>query len=122
MIVSWRYMPDPEIPNLEVTVVEVKRKLDAGEPVVLLDCREPFEYDLCRIEGATLIPMNTIPQRMAELEQLSDRGHVVVYCHHGMRSLNVANWLRHQGVENATSMTGGIEAWSLQIDRLVPRY
>lgn len=122
MIVSWRYMPDSEIPNLEVAVTEVKRRLDAGEPVVLLDCREPFEFDLCRIEGATLIPMNTIPQRMVEVEQLSDRGPVVVYCHHGMRSLNVANWLRHQGVENVTSLAGGIEAWSLQIDRLVPRY
>lgn len=107
---------------LEVTVLDVKRRLDAKEALVLLDCREPFETDLCRIEGAELIPMNTIPQRLAEVERLTDRGSIVVYCHHGMRSLNVANWLRQQGVENVTSMTGGIDAWSLQIDRLVPRY
>ena len=108
--------------DLEINVLEVKRKLDAAEPLVLLDCREPFEYDLCRIEGAELIPMNTIPQRLAEVEKLTDRGQLVVYCHHGMRSLNVANWLRQQGVDNVVSMTGGIESWSVQIDRLVPRY
>ncbi len=108
--------------DLEINVLEVKRKLDAAEPLVLLDCREPFEYDLCRIEGAELIPMNTIPQRLAEVEKLTDRGQLVVYCHHGMRSLNVANWLRQQGVDNVVSLTGGIEAWSVQIDRLVPRY
>ena len=107
---------------LEITVTEVKHKLDSAEPLVLLDCREPFETDLCRIAGAELIPMNTIPQRLADVERLTDRGQLVVYCHHGMRSLNVANWLRQQGVENVVSMTGGIDAWSLQIDRLVPRY
>ncbi len=105
-----------------MTVVDVKRKLDAGESLVLLDCREQFEYDLCRIEGCELIPMNSIPQRLADVERLTDKGQVVVYCHHGMRSLNVANWLRQQGVDNVVSMTGGIDAWSLQIDRLVPRY
>jgi rhodanese-related sulfurtransferase len=107
---------------LEITVADVKRKMDAGEPVVLLDCREPHEYALCRIEGCELIPMNSIPQRLSDVERLTDRGQVIVYCHHGMRSLNVANWLRQQGVDNVVSMTGGIDAWSLQIDRLVPRY
>lgn len=110
------------MPDLEITVTDVKRKLDAGEALVLLDCREPDEYALCRIEGCELIPMNSIPQRLSDVERMTDRGQVIVYCHHGMRSLNVANWLRQQGVENVSSMTGGIEAWSLQIDRLVPRY
>ena len=108
--------------DLEINVLEVKRKLDAAEGIVLLDCREQFEYDLCRIDGAELIPMNTIPQRMAVVERLADRGQLVVYCHHGVRSLNVANWLRQQGVDNVVSMTGGIDSWSLQVDRLVPRY
>ncbi len=108
--------------NLEISAADVKQKLDAGEPVVLLDCREPFEHAICHLPGAELIPMNTIPQRLADVERLTDRGELVVYCHHGMRSLNVANWLRQQGVENVRSMTGGIDAWSLQIDRLVPRY
>ncbi len=115
-------MPNPEMTNLEITVLEVKRKLDAGEPLVLLDCREPFEHDLCRIAGSELIPMNTIPQQLATVERLTDRGQLVVYCHHGMRSLNVTNWLRQQGVDNVVSMTGGIDAWSLQVDRAVPRY
>ncbi len=108
--------------NLEISAADVKKKLDAGEAVVLLDCREPFEHAICHLPGAELIPMNTIPQRLADVERLTDRGELVVYCHHGMRSLNVANWLRQQGVENVRSMTGGIDAWSLQIDRLVPRY
>jgi rhodanese-related sulfurtransferase len=108
--------------DLEISVLDVKQKLDSGVPVVLLDCREPFENDLARIEGAELIPMNSIPQRLSDVERLSDRGQLVVYCHHGVRSLNVATWLRQQGVENVTSMTGGIDAWSLKIDRLVPRY
>ena len=108
--------------DLEINVLEVKRKLDAAEAIVLLDCREQFEYDLCRIHGAELIPMNTIPQRLADVERLAGRGQLVVYCHHGVRSLNVANWLRQQGVDNVVSLTGGIDSWSLQVDPLVPRY
>ena len=108
--------------DLEINVLEVKRKLDAAEAIVLLDCREQFEYDLCRIDGAELIPLNTSPQRLADVERLAGRGQLVVYCHHGVRSLNVANWLRQQGVDNVVSLTGGIDSWSLQVDRLVPRY
>lgn len=106
----------------EITPAELKAKLDAGEPVALIDVREPAEYQLARIDGAELIPMNTVPQRLQRLEALAEEKLLVVHCHHGMRSLNVVAWLRKQGVENCQSLAGGIELWSRQIDPSVPRY
>jgi len=107
---------------MEVTPQEVKQRLDTGERLALIDVREPAEFQLTRIEGAQLIPMNTIPARLQELDSLADEAALVVFCHHGMRSLNVVNWLRQQGVESCQSMAGGIERWSLQVDPTVPRY
>jgi len=105
--------------ELEITPTELKRKLDAGEKLLLIDVREPWEYQTCRIEGARLIPMRTIP---ANLQSLDVEEPVICYCHHGMRSLDVAVWLQKQGVESARSLTGGIEKWSAEIDPKVPRY
>ncbi|MBM3814351.1 MAG: sulfurtransferase [Acidimicrobiia bacterium] len=107
---------------MEVTPQEVKQRLDTGERLALIDVREPAEFQLTRIEGAQLIPMNSIPARLQELDSLADEAALVVFCHHGMRSLNVVNWLRQQGVESCQSMAGGIERWSLQVDPTVPRY
>ncbi len=87
---------------------------------LFIDVREPSEHATARIEGAQLIPMRTIPQRLMELEDRDER--LVVFCHHGVRSLQVAAWLREHGVENAQSMIGGIDAWSQRIDPAVPRY
>lgn len=84
----------------------------------LIDCREPWEYELARIEGATLMPMRQVPQ---SVERIPKDAPVVVYCHHGMRSLNVTGWLRQRGIE-AQSLRGGIDRWSLEIDPAVPRY
>ena len=106
---------------LEITPQEAKRKLDAGQ-AVLIDVREATEYQLSRIEGAELIPMNTVPQRLQYLEGLADEKTVLVHCHHGIRSLNVVDWLRRQGVSNCQSVAGGIELWSTQVDGKVPRY
>ena len=106
----------------EIAVTDVKAKLDAGEKLILIDVREPFEHVISSIAGAELIPMNTVPARLAEIDQQADTGTLIVFCHHGMRSLNVVNWLRGQGVEACQSMTGGIDAWSLSIDRQIPRY
>ncbi len=106
---------------LEVTPREVKNRLDAGETIFLIDCREPYEYQKARIEGATLIPMRGIPASLKEIEAEADKGAVIVYCHHGVRSLQVANWLREQGVE-CQSLSGGIDQWSCEIDPAVPRY
>lgn len=105
---------------MEITPSEVKRMIDSGAPVRLIDVREPPEHDICRIEGARLIPMRSIPEHLNELESADSP--IVVFCHHGVRSLSVVDWLRRQGVENCRSMAGGIDRWSLQVDGTVPRY
>ena len=105
--------------DLELTPVELKQRLDRGEKVLLVDVREPWEFDVCRIEGAKLIPMGQIPANLQSLDVDDD---VICYCHHGMRSLDVVNWLRQQGISTAKSLAGGIDRWSLEIDPRVPRY
>lgn len=105
--------------ELEITPAELKKKLDAGEKLILIDVREPWEHQTCHIEGARLIPMRMIP---ANLQSLDAEEPVICYCHHGMRSLNVAVWLQKQGVESARSLAGGIDKWSAEIDPKVPRY
>lgn len=111
----------PDLPY-EISPAEVKRKLDAGEPLVLIDVREPFEVQLSCIAGAELIPMDRIPAQQQRLEGLSDETPLVIYCHHGMRSLQVVAWLRRQGIENCQSLSGGIDLWSTEVDPAVPRY
>ena len=107
---------------LETSVDDVKRRWAAGE-MKLLDCREPLEFQTARLDGAVLIPMREIPARVQEVENLAaSTPLLVVYCHHGVRSLNVTNWLRQQGIENVQSMSGGIDYWSLAVDGTVPRY
>jgi rhodanese-related sulfurtransferase len=107
---------------MEVTAQEVKRRLDTGEPLALIDVREPFEYRLAHLEAAELIPMQTIPDHLATLREKAAAAPLIVLCHHGVRSLNVVHWLRRQGVENCWSLAGGIDEWSLTIDPKVPRY
>ena len=107
---------------MEVSPQEVKRRIDAGEKLHLIDVREPHEYAQARIEGGELIPMRTVPGQLQNLDARADEGTLIVYCHHGVRSLNVVSWLREQGVEACQSMAGGIDAWSLAVDRTVPRY
>ncbi len=100
----------------QITPNELKDKLDR---VLLLDCREPWEHEACSISGSRLIPMKQVPQHLEELK--AEAREIVVYCHHGMRSLSVANYLRAQGVP-ALSLSGGIDRWSQEIDAAVPRY
>lgn len=104
---------------IEITPAEVKEKLSRGEQFAFIDVREPWEYEATHIEGSTLVPLRTIP---ANLPKLTGASEVILFCHHGMRSLDAANWLRAQGVEGARSMSGGIERWSVEIDPKVPRY
>lgn len=106
---------------LEIDCQAVKSKLDAAEPIVLLDCRERNEHDFVQIAAARFIPMTELSQRISELEQ-SRSAEMVVFCHHGGRSLKVAVWLRQQGFANARSMAGGIDRWSQEIDPTLPRY
>jgi rhodanese-related sulfurtransferase len=105
--------------ELEITVAELQRRRTAGDKMLLVDVRERWEYDICRIEGATLIPMGTIP---ANLQSLDGDEDVICYCHYGQRSLDVAAWLRAQGIESARSLAGGIDRWSIEVDPKVPRY
>jgi rhodanese-related sulfurtransferase len=105
--------------NLEITPADVKARLEQGEKLVLIDVREPWEYALCRIEGAKHVPLGTLA---ASLETIPDVDEVICYCHHGMRSLDAAAWLRFQGIERAKSLAGGIERWSIEIDPKIPRY
>ncbi len=104
---------------LEITVEEASRLLAGPTPPVLIDVREPDEFAVCRIEGARLVPMNTVAARLAEIPQ--DRP-VLVQCHHGGRSMKVTQFLRAKGFAQVSNLQGGIEAWSLRVDPKVPRY
>jgi rhodanese-related sulfurtransferase len=106
----------------EIAPKDVKRQIDAGARMAMIDVREPHEHQMAHIEGARLIPMNTVPANLQQLETAADEALLVVFCHHGIRSLNVVNWLREQGIANCQSMNGGIDRWSLEIDPGVPRY
>lgn len=94
---------------------------DEGRSIVLVDCREQHEHDIAHIDGAVLIPMSKWPPSAQQLSTLEGKT-VVVHCHHGGRSLRVANWFRQNGHPEALSMAGGIDQWSLDIDPAVPRY
>lgn len=113
-------MPPTE-PEIEVSVADVDAMQKSGHDFLLLDVREQQEYDATRIEGARLIPMSELGERVAELEPHKDE-HIVVHCHHGGRSLQVTHALRQAGFTNVQNMAGGIDAWSLEIDSSVPRY
>ena len=104
----------------EITPEEVKGKLDAAESLTLLDVREPWEFETAHIDGARLMPMGEVPSRAHQ--ELDPEEHVVVICHHGVRSMNVTVWLRQQGFEKAQSMRGGIDGWSRRVNGKVPMY
>jgi rhodanese-related sulfurtransferase len=102
-----------------VSVQELRQMLAQSTPPLLLDVRESDEWQFCRIEGARHLPTSQIQQRVGELEPMQE---TVVYCHHGVRSLMVAEFLNGKGFSRVASLTGGIEAWSTLIDPSVPRY
>jgi rhodanese-related sulfurtransferase len=104
----------------EITPEDVKDKLDGGEEFALVDVREPWEFETAHIDGAKLMPMGDVPARAHQ--ELDPEDHIVVICHHGVRSMNVTAWLRQQGFEKAQSMRGGIDAWSRRVDGKVPLY
>jgi adenylyltransferase/sulfurtransferase len=103
----------------EIGPRELSERLESGERPMLLDVREPHEHRIARIEGAVLIPLRTLPGRLAELDR--DR-EIVVLCHRGARSLNALEILRLAGFARVVSLKGGIEAWSKEVDSKVPRY
>jgi sulfur-carrier protein adenylyltransferase/sulfurtransferase len=102
----------------QISVQELKRRIDAGEDVQLIDVREPWEAQIAQI-GGKLIPQNDVPNRLAEIDR--DR-EVVVHCKGGGRSQRIAEFLRQQGYERVANLAGGIGAWSNDIDPTVPKY
>jgi rhodanese-related sulfurtransferase len=112
-------MTEDLLANIEITPREVHELLSRHDKVLFVDVREQWEYDAAHIQGSVLIPLGDIPSNLARLENAEK---LVLFCHHGMRSLDAAAWLRAQGVEGAQSMSGGIERWSNEIDSSVPRY
>ncbi len=112
----------PQASHLSAT--DLQTKLAAGVSLVLLDIREDFERDINRIPttGADHhIPMGEIPTRLAEVVELTASCPVVIYCHHGVRSMTVVRWLAARGVTNLVNLDGGIDAYS-KVDPTVPRY
>jgi adenylyltransferase/sulfurtransferase len=110
---------DASLPEVQAAAVKAAR--DAGEDFLLLDVRQPEEFETARIEGAVLIPLGELEARLAELAGWRQR-RIVVTCHHGMRSQTAAKLLRQSGFARVESLAGGIEAWSLTVDPGVPRY
>jgi rhodanese-related sulfurtransferase len=112
-----------ELPQLsiETDTASVAAMIREGEEFLLLDVREPDEYELAKIEGSLLLPMSQWADRAGELEPYRDQ-RIVVHCHHGGRSMQVTRALRRAGFSKAQNMAGGIDAWSLSIDANIPRY
>jgi len=106
--------------DFEINAAQVKAMQKRGERFVLLDVREPWECEKASIEGSKQIPMGDIPSRAHQ--ELDPNEHIIVLCHHGVRSLSVTNWLRQQGFEKVQSVRGGIDGWARTVDPKVPLY
>jgi len=98
---------------------ELVMHLQAGRTPVLLDVREPWEWNVCRVPGAILIPMRDLPARVAELDKDAE---TVVICHHGVRSYHAARYLETAGFGDVINLSGGVAAWADEVDPAMPRY
>jgi rhodanese-related sulfurtransferase len=112
-------MDEDLLAHIEITPREVSERIERGDKFLLVDVREKWEYEVAHIEGSVLVPLRELPMC---LEQLSAAGDVVCMCHHGVRSMDAAAWLRSKDVAGARSMAGGIDRWTVEVDPLVPRY
>ena len=105
--------------DFAISPKELKKSLDNGDKLVLVDVREEWDYSLARVDGSILIPLGTLPQSLAQLNRDSE---IIAICHHGMRSADATNFLLQQGFQKVKNLVGGIDAWSTQVDGTVPRY
>jgi rhodanese-related sulfurtransferase len=105
----------------EIRPAELARRLKAGEPVYLIDVREPWEHRLVALPNSTLVPLGQLRVLGAGIDP-PEGALVVAYCHHGIRSLSAAALLEHTGIGPVYSLAGGIDAWSRDIDPALPRY
>ncbi len=103
----------------EISVQELKRRLDAGDKLQLIDVREPWEVAIARLPGSTHIPLGQLPARLGELQTDSD---IIVMCKSGGRSRRATELLLTRGFERAANLTGGIEAWADEIEPDLPTY
>jgi len=99
--------------------VELAVHIQAGHTPVLLDVREPWEWNLCRLPGAILIPMRELPARLQELNKDAE---TIVICHHGVRSYHAARYLEAAGFGDVINLSGGMAAWADEVDPAMPRY
>jgi adenylyltransferase/sulfurtransferase len=106
-------------PTWEITARQLKEELDEGNGLVLLDVREPHEWQIAHLEGALLIPQNDLPERLHELDSADE---IVVYCHSGVRSARAVNLLRDAGFRRLKNLRGGITAWANTVDPSMPQY
>ncbi len=107
------------MPITQCNAEQVKQRLENGEPLVLLDVREPNEFAFAKIQGSIHIPLRALPERVDELDKEKD---IVVICHHGMRSQQACFFLEQYGFNRLFNLKGGIDAWSIKCDPTVPRY
>lgn len=105
----------------QITPAALATALSSGESLCLVDVRQPWESQLASLPGSMLIPLGELPRRSHEIGPDHDAA-LVVYCHHGIRSLSAAAYLERLGFNNVQSLAGGIDAWSCEIDPKVPRY
>lgn len=94
-------------------------RLATGDALILLDVREPWEFETAALPNAVLVPLSTLTQRALNMDPAAE---YVVYCHHGGRSAMAVQWMRGQGFSNVANLEGGIDGWSLDVDATVPRY
>ena len=109
----------PHDAEYSITPEELKEKLERGERVILLDVREPVEYEICRLEGSVLVPLGKLPEYVNRLSQTEE---IVAYCHTGARSAMAVKLLRDLGFRRVKNLVGGIDAWAAKIDPSMPRY
>ncbi len=105
----------------QISPAELAQKLTAGEAVHLVDVRNPWEHETAALPNSQLVPLSELSRRVGEVQPPTG-ALVVVYCHHGVRSLTGAVILAHAGLTEVASLAGGIDAWSVAIDPQVPRY
>jgi rhodanese-related sulfurtransferase len=114
--------PKPADPlEREISPTQVQSWLANQRPFVWLDCREQPEYDWVHLPDSLFLPMSELVSRVEELQPYR-KATLVVYCHHGVRSLQVAIWLQHQGFTDVRSLSGGIDRWTTEVDPTLPRY
>ena len=102
-----------------VSAIELKKELDSGKHIVIVDVREPHEYDIAKIPGTKLVPLGELPERVSELDSADE---IVMQCHTGARSARATEFLRGIGFKKVRNLDGGIEAWSIEVDPSIPRY